>query len=135
MITKKTFKTPDASGALGRRFNFAIIRADDPSQKVIGSVGVNALVPAPSLWYGIHPDFWGKGYMSEAVAGVVGAWWELERKEPKGSGSSLMPERLFAACDVANVGSAKVLERNGFKKLGNIPLNGDTVALFGLEKP
>lgn len=131
MITKKTFSTPDASGALGRQFNFAIIRADDPSQKVIGAVGMNALVPAPSLGYGIHPDFWGKGYVSEAVAGVVGAWWKLERRELEGS----EPEKLFAACNMANVGSVKVLQKNGFEIVREIPLEGDIVALFALEKP
>lgn len=132
MITKKTFKTPDASGALGRQFNFAIIRADDPSQKVIGTLGINALVPAPSLGYGIHPDFWGKGYVSEAVAGVVGAWWKLERKETEGSEA----EKLFGACNRANIGSVKVLQKNGFKAIREIPFEGDIiVALFALEKP
>lgn len=101
-------------------------------------MGVNALVPAPSLGYGIHPDFWGKGYVSEAVAGIVGAWWKLERKAPEvpeGSGSSSEVEKLFAACNTANIGSVKVLQRNGFKKMREIPLEGDVVALFGVEKP
>lgn len=135
MIANKTFKTPDASGALGRQFNFAIIRADDPSRKVIGAVGVNALAPAPSIGYGLHPDFWGKGYVSEAVAGVVDAWWKLERKDAGQSILSTESEKLFAACNMANIGSVKVLQKNGFKSLREIPLEGDIVALFGLEEP
>ncbi|KAF7713696.1 Uncharacterized protein PECH_000629 [Penicillium ucsense] len=77
-ITEKVFKTPDATGKIGRQFYFAIIRKDDPHQKVIGAVGINSLDPAPSLGYGIHPDCWGKGFASEAVRAVVNAWWQLD---------------------------------------------------------
>ncbi|KAJ5778031.1 hypothetical protein N7520_001277 [Penicillium odoratum] len=136
MLIGKTFQTPDASGALGRRFSFAIVQKDDPSRKVIGVVGINALVPAPSIGYSIHPDFWGKGYVSEAVAGVVDAWWRLKREDLEQPGdASLKPERLFAACNKANVGSVKVLLKNGFEIYEEIPLMGDVVALFWLERP
>lgn len=135
MITNKKFKTPDASGALGRQFNFAVIRADDRTQKVIGAVGINALAPAPSIGYGIHPDFWGKGYASEAVAGCVDAWWKLDRKSSGLSNSNIGTEKLFAACNKANIGSVKVLQRNGFRIYREFHLEGDTVALFGLETP
>ncbi|KAJ5730038.1 uncharacterized protein N7483_004546 [Penicillium malachiteum] len=132
MIQRKTFQTVDASGALGRCFTFAIIQRDDPAQKVIGAVGINALVPAPSVGYGIHPDFWGKGYMSEAVAGVIDAWWKLERECGEEVDQSV--EKLYAACNKANVGSVKVLLKNGFTIYEEIPLEGDTVALFSLER-
>ena len=135
MIKTKTFDTPDASGAAGRQFNFAIIRSDDPSQKVIGAVGVNSLIPSPSLGFGIHPDFWGRGYVSEAVAGVVKAWWQLARKDPNDSESNSESEKLFAACNKANVGSVKVLKKNRFEIYEELHLEGDTVALFQLEKP
>jgi RimJ/RimL family protein N-acetyltransferase len=131
-ITSKTFQTPDASGAIGRQFQFAIIRADDPAQKVIGAVGINALVPSPSIGYGIHPDFWGKGYTSEAVSGVIDAWWKLERKDVEDSGER---ETLYAACNKANIGSLRVLQKNGFLILEELALEGDVVALFGLERP
>lgn len=88
-------------------------------------------MPAPSIGYGIHPDFWGKGYVSEAVAGVVDAWWKLERKDS----ADCETERMFAACNMANVGSVKVLQRNGFRILREIPLEGNIVALFALERP
>lgn len=134
MISRKTFQTPDASGTSGRLFTFAIIRRDDPTQKVIGTVGVNALVPAPSIGYGMHPDFWGKGYMSEAAAGVIDAWWKLERIEDRSS-EHVEPERLYAGCNKDNVGSLKVLLKNGFSIYEEIPLEGDIVALFCMDKP
>ncbi|KAJ5640491.1 hypothetical protein N7528_000116 [Penicillium herquei] len=136
LIRRKTFETADASGTLGRCFTFSIIQRDDPAQKVIGAVGVNSLDPAPSVGYGIHPDFWGKGYMSEAVAGVVDAWWKFERNSECGQQDvDQSVEKLYAACNKANVGSVKVLLRNGFTIYEEIPLEGDTVALFSMERP
>lgn len=135
-IRDKIFKTPDASGALGRQFTFAMISATDPTQKVIGAVGINCLVPSPSVGYGIHPDFWGKGYTSEAVAAVVDAWWKLARKEPGPKMElNVGTEKLFAASNKANVGSVRVLQRNGFEMISEAPLEGDTIALFALERP
>lgn len=136
-IANKVFQTPDAAGALGRQFYFAIISAHDPSQKVIGAVGVNSLIPAPSIGYGLHPDVWGKGYASEAVAGVIDAWWKLDRIDSTqlGSESEKEKEKLFAACNKANIGSVKVLQKTGFKIYEEVQLEGDTVALFDLERP
>ncbi|KAJ5935386.1 hypothetical protein N7466_004933 [Penicillium verhagenii] len=138
LIIGKSFQTPDASGALGRRFTFAITQLDDASRKVIGAVGINSLVPVPSIGYSIHPDFWGKGFVSEAVAGVVDAWWDLERKDACVrvlGGAQLEKEKLFAACSKANVGSVKVLLKNGFEIYEEKCLMGDTVALFSQRSP
>lgn len=121
---------------MGRQFSFAVVQLDDPTLKVIGMVGINALVPAPSIGYGIHPEFWGKGFVSEAVAGVVDAWWKLERTDLKQQPGkdALESEKLYAACNKANAGSMKVLLKNGFEIYEEIPLMGDTVALFSLQR-
>lgn len=99
-------------------------------------MGINCLEPSPSIGYGIHPDFWGKGYISEAVAAVVDAWWKLPRKltEP-GIESNAGREKLFAAIDKANIGSAKVLQKNGFEIVSEAPFEGSRVVLFALERP
>ncbi|KAJ5169504.1 Acyl-CoA N-acyltransferase [Penicillium coprophilum] len=135
IITKKTFTTPDASGAVGRRFFFAIIRSEDPLQKVIGAAGINALTPAPSVGYNIHPDFWGMGYATEAVAGIIDAWWKLDRMGFEGTVLELKKEKLFAACNRANIGSVKVLQRTGFAIYHEESIEGDVVALFELDNP
>jgi RimJ/RimL family protein N-acetyltransferase len=135
LIIKKTFTTPDASGAVGRTFFFAIVRSDDPSQRVIGGAGINSLSPAPSVGYNIHPEFWGKGYATEAVAGIIDAWWKLDRIGFEGSVQDLEKEKLFAACNRANTGSMKVLQRTGFSIYHEQPIEGDVVALFELESP
>ncbi|OJJ05899.1 hypothetical protein ASPVEDRAFT_32242 [Aspergillus versicolor CBS 583.65] len=128
-IAQKTFQTPDANGTIGLQFSFAIVIANDPNQPVIGALGINALHPAPSIGYCTHPDTWGKGYASEAVAGLVEAWWSLPRKE------SLQSERLFSGCKKSNLRSCKVLFNNGFKVFREVAIGEDTALLFDLEKP
>lgn len=135
VIAKKVFQTADASGAVGRNFSFAVIGKEDPSGKVIGAVGVNSLAPSPAVGYGIHPDFWGKGYVTEALSAVIDAWWKLDRKELGPADLELPPEHLFAACNKANVGSVKVLLKTGFELYEEIPLEGDIVALFEQRRP
>lgn len=134
-IASKTFQTPDASGAIGRQFHFAITSAQDTTDKAVGVVGINSLLPAPSIGYGLHPDVWGKGYASEAVAAVINAWWKLDRIDPAQLNSEQKKEKLFAACNKANLGSVRVLQKNGFKIYQELHLEGDTVALFDLERP
>lgn len=138
-IKRKIFESPDASGAVGRRFAFAVTERDDPIKKAIGMVSVNSLVPSPSVGYGIHPDFGRRGYISEAVAGLVDGWWKLERKDICGqqgeSDVDMPPEKLYAACNKENVASVKVLLKNGFQIYDEIPLEGDIVALFSMERP
>ncbi|EPS33522.1 hypothetical protein POX_a01482 [Penicillium oxalicum] len=130
-IAKKIFETPDGSGTVGRQFHFAIIQKDDPKQKVIGAVGINSLVPAPSVGYGIHPDYWGRGYAAEAVRAVIDSWWQLDRID----GEDAEEERLYAACNKANIGSLKVLLKNGFQIEEEVPIEGDTVAVLALKRP
>lgn len=48
----------------------------DAKAKMIGTVGAprNELAGA-EIGYGLHPDYWGKGYMSEAVKLFIGLYW------------------------------------------------------------
>ncbi|RJE22937.1 GNAT family [Aspergillus sclerotialis] len=131
-IAGKTFATPDGSGALNRRFQFVIIRADDPAQRIIGTVGINSLIPAPSIGYALHPEFWGLGYSTEAVQGVMNAWWQLPRVKPNGqlNGPGDGKEMLYACCNSENAGSMKVLEKNGFRLYDKVALEGHIVAYW-----
>lgn len=86
----------------------------------------------------INPDFWGMGYASEAVGGLVEAWSNLERMVPPGittTGDVAVAEKLFAACNKENVGSMKVLLKNGFRIYDEVEAEGDTVALFDMDMP
>lgn len=142
-MSEKTFRTPDASGELGRTFYFVMIRADDPSERIVGTVGINSLDPSPSVGYTVHPEFWGQGYATEALGGVMNAWWKLPRrsankeleKMSRDSEEDEPVEKLYAACNKANVGSVKVLLKNGFKIYTEVPMEGDIVAFMEVERP
>jgi RimJ/RimL family protein N-acetyltransferase len=129
---------------MDRIFNFVMIRVDDPGERIIGSVGVNSLDPCPSVGYGVHPEFWGQGYATEALEGVINVWWKLPRnlvknggdeKERSGDEDEDEVEKLYAACNKANVGSVKVLLKNGFRIYTEVPMEGDIVAFMQLERP
>lgn len=62
------------------------------------------------IGYSIRRDYWGQGFGSEVVAGIV-----------EHAFATLGLNRLEADIDPNNVGSAKVLERNGFHREGYMP--------------
>lgn len=75
------------------------------------------------------------GYATEAVAGIIDAWWKLDRMGFEGTVLELKKEKLFAACNRANIGSVKVLQRTGFAIYHEESIEGDVVALFELDNP
>ncbi|KAL4885777.1 GNAT domain-containing protein [Aspergillus karnatakaensis] len=126
----KVFDTPHASGAVGNRhFHFFITERDDEERKIVGVVGVNALYPSPSVGYGLHPDVWGKGYATEAVRGVVDAWWKVPRVPTVDAG-----ERLFGATNVENVASFRVLQKAGFEVYEYVEY-GVKIAFMAMKQP
>ena len=59
------------------------------------------------VWFKLHPDFWGKGYGTEALKLILDfAFGDLNL------------HRVEAGCAVDNVGSARVLEKAGMIKEG-----------------
>ncbi|GIK04951.1 hypothetical protein Aspvir_009050 [Aspergillus viridinutans] len=71
------------------------------------------------LGYIFHPDFWGKGYATEAVRGLMGAWpgiygrvnWGNVEQEQEGSGE------VVAITDKGNEASIRVLTKCGFESV------------------
>jgi RimJ/RimL family protein N-acetyltransferase len=122
-IKEQIFTTPDSSGAIGRTFSFAIILADDLIEKVIRAVGIHSLVPAPVIWYHTHPYSWGQSFASEAVGGLLDAWWKLPRTEII-QGNEEGTEKLFAGCGTANLASLHILSKHGFRTFKEITLLG-----------
>ncbi|KAL3492134.1 GNAT domain-containing protein [Aspergillus germanicus] len=133
-INEQIFTTPDASGAIGRMFSFAIILADDPTEKVIGALGIHSLVPAPVIWYHTHPYSWGQGFASEAVGALLDAWWNLPRtKTSEGDGAGA--DKVFAGCGIANTASLHILSKHGFRTFKEINLLGRDAALLEVKRP
>ncbi|CEL04065.1 hypothetical protein ASPCAL05197 [Aspergillus calidoustus] len=124
----KVFSTPDGAGSVEtRHFCFTIRRRGDPEERILGSVSINSLDPAPSVGYMLHPDAWGKGYATEAVRAVVEAWWSLPRAW------EFADERVFAATKCANVGSLRVLEKVGFEVYEYVEY-GERLAFMSMAK-
>ncbi|KAH7336268.1 GNAT domain-containing protein [Rhexocercosporidium sp. MPI-PUGE-AT-0058] len=78
---------------------------EDVKPKMIGTVGI---VREVEIGYRIHPDYWGKGYMSEALTMFLDMWWGL--------GVSQKYTRLAAAADPDNIASTRILLKHGFIK-------------------
>lgn len=80
------------------------------SDKLIGSGGFWRLVKPhfrAEIGYDLHPDYWGKGLMSEAVKAMI----------EFGFGKMNL-HSVEANTDPENAASARLLEKNGFVKEG-----------------
>ena len=89
------------------------VGGDTPTErgKVIGYLGGPRL---PELGYGMNREFWHRGYMTEALLGLIETYWtNFEGGFPGLEGD----ERnfLMAITNERNLGSVAVLERCGFE--------------------
>ncbi|CAN5343017.1 GNAT family protein [soil metagenome] len=75
------------------------------------------------VWYKIFPDYWSKGFTTEALAQIL-----------KFSFTNLGLHRIEAGCAVENIASKKVLEKAGFINEGGkrqvLPIRGAWVDNF-----
>ena len=80
----------------------------------------------PELGYAFNPEVWGKGLATEAIRGMIEAYWETF---PNGHPAVGDEERtyLMAYTEKSNLASEKVLRKNGFEfwkeKEDDEPLN------------
>ncbi|MBL6449481.1 GNAT family N-acetyltransferase [Fulvivirga sp. 29W222] len=75
--------------------------------KLIGGLGAINEQGKVAIGYILNKNFEGEGYTTEAVAKLVKLLNEMTNVW-----------RIWALCDVDNIGSHRVLEKNGFKKEG-----------------
>ncbi|KAI1081042.1 acyl-CoA N-acyltransferase [Whalleya microplaca] len=95
----------------------------------IGEGGVHTLESSicgwPEIGYKLKKEFWGQGYGTEFLNGVLGAWWSLPRStvglevypsSPTSDGvdGGEVVEHVFANTDVGNIPSQKLLAKLGF---------------------
>ncbi|OTB03148.1 hypothetical protein M426DRAFT_321952 [Hypoxylon sp. CI-4A] len=106
-------------------FLFGIFLAS--TGEFLGDGGVHTLESSYSGWpevgYKLKKAFWGQGYATEFVRGLLDAWWKLPRSHVKlrvaslsveKSGETEAVEQVFAMADKENIGSQKVLLKLGF---------------------
>ena len=89
----------------GKAFHWVIERRDN--HQLLGMMTARADDQKWELGYVLARSNWGKGYMTEAVKGVVD--WAFKQPEIF---------RVWAVCDVDNLASARVMERAGMKREG-----------------
>ncbi|MBS4198548.1 GNAT family N-acetyltransferase [Bacillus sp. FJAT-49732] len=92
------------------RYYFAIIEKE--SDSLIGSCELNLrdnTNRTGEISYIIHPEYWGKGYATEAAKLLITLGF-----------TEFNLHRIFATCDTRNIGSAKVLEKTGMMLEGRM---------------
>lgn len=79
------------------------------SGRIIGGCGLHMEGQNAEIGYCFHPDYWGKGYASEAAGAMLALGF-----------NELGVHRIYATCRPANIGSAGVMKRNGMTKEGHL---------------
>ncbi len=100
-------------------FWWAVVLKD--TNQFIGEVGLNLSLTKyknGDIFYGIHPDFWGNGYATEAVTAILSF-----------SFVDLNLHRITAGVATENVASIRLLERLGMTREGKhrkiLPIRGE----------
>lgn len=90
---------------VGKAFHWVIERLED--KQVIGMMIARVGDEKWELGYVLGREYWGQGYMTEAVKGIIA--WALRQKDIY---------RIWAVSDVDNIGSARVMEKAGMQREG-----------------
>lgn len=105
-------------------------------EQVIGYVGINSLDPCPQIGYSILPEYWGKGYATEALRMLLTMWWNLPRRDiPSLFVRDEEPERVYAICEKPNHGSCRVLSKCGFEVMDEFRYEADELYCWALSRP
>lgn len=91
-------------------WHFAIQVAD--ADHPIGTIRIGIREPnhrQGDVGYALHPDHWGKGYMTEALCDILAFGFK-----------ELSLERIWATADIRNVASWRVMEKAGMEREGII---------------
>ncbi len=92
------------------RFVFAIVNKEDIRMIGTGELNIRDFNnKVGEIAYIINPDFWGKGFATEAAKILADFGF-----------SEFNLHRIYATCDPRNIASSKVLEKIGMTKEGRI---------------
>jgi RimJ/RimL family protein N-acetyltransferase len=103
----------DARESSRQYYTLAIVRKADNG--LIGRCGLDRGGPnlaEGSLGYSLHHDYWGQGYMTEAIRTLIGFGF-----------AELKLHRILAEADPRNVGSWRVMEKAGMRREGHLREN------------
>lgn len=105
--TREYVRTCLAGWKTGKVFHWLIERKTD--KRPMGMITVRVVDHKWELGYVLSRSNWGKGFMTEAVKGVID--WALKQREIF---------RIWAVCDVDNLASARVMEKAGMQREGTL---------------
>ncbi|MCU0569040.1 MAG: GNAT family N-acetyltransferase [Oculatellaceae cyanobacterium Prado106] len=88
-------------------------------EQCIGFAGFLHTEAAPTLIYGMHPDFWGQGYATEAARAVLNDGL-----------STLNLLKVNADVDELNIASVRVLQKLGMKQVDRAIVNDRGLLYF-----
>jgi len=109
------------------RVRYVFVIVDQISNDCMGVCGLVMGKPNyrnAEIWYKLHPNYWGKGFASEAVQALLDVGF-----------NTFQLHRIEAGCATENIASIRVLEKSGFileahtRKL--LPIRGEWVDNFG----
>jgi len=103
--TSKYLRMCIASWGNGKAYHWVIERRKD--SQLLGMISARVDSHKWELGYVLARAYWGRGYMTESLRAVI--QWALKQTEI---------HRVWAVCDVNNVGSARVMENAGMKREG-----------------
>jgi RimJ/RimL family protein N-acetyltransferase len=103
--TREYMRVCLAAWDVGKAFQWVIERKDD--NQLMGMIAARVQAHRWELGYVLARRYWGHGYMSESVKGLID--WALK-------GADVF--RVWAVCDVENLASARVMERAGMQREG-----------------
>jgi len=89
--------------------DYTWIIEDRATEKALGSIAAHVAGHRVGLGYLLVRSVWGRGLMTEAVTALR----DVLEDRPE-------VHRVWAVCDVENVGSARVLEKAGFELEGTL---------------
>ncbi|MCM3782762.1 GNAT family N-acetyltransferase [Neobacillus mesonae] len=79
------------------------------TQSLIGGCGITLSGSNAEIGYSIHPDYWGKGYATEAAKKLLYLGFKVHNVH-----------RIYATCRPANIGSMTVMKKLGMTKEGQL---------------
>lgn len=91
----------------GQEFSWLLMLQDEC--RVMGMISARVQAHSVDIGYVLGRKHWNRGFMAEAIS-VVSEWWL----------SQPGIFRISAVCDTENVGSARALEKAGFKREGEL---------------
>jgi [ribosomal protein S5]-alanine N-acetyltransferase len=98
------------AGVWQRGTAFPWVLASRATGKLVGGIEIRPEPGSPhriEVGYVLARPYWGQGYMTEALRAVSD--WALHQPGVR---------RVWAECDLENVGSARVMEKSGFEREG-----------------